>query len=199
MSTHYEAHTFTIPEITGISQKQIDEHIKLYEGYVKHVNLIYTELMELGHDKEKNGHLMQELRRRLGFEFNGMRLHELYFGDLEGGAKLINPDSNLYQHIKVQYGDFEKFRAEFASIAARGSGWMILNWDPVGARFHMNWVTNHDEGQLATLPAIIALDFWEHAYMVDYTPGDKGKYLNAYLDALNWESVAKRFDAVKQG
>mgnify|MGYP001077493906 CR=1 FL=1 len=194
---HYEAKTFTIPELKGISQKQIDEHIKLYQGYVTHVNKIYNELNELGQDKEKNGHLMQELRRRLGFEFNGMRLHELYFGDLEGGAKFLSPDSSLFQVLHDQFGGFEAWQAAFTSIAARGSGWMIMNYDPEAKRIHHNWVTNHDEGQLATLPALIALDFWEHAYMVDYVPGDKAKYIEAYLENLNWETVLARFEKVK--
>ncbi|NBD73736.1 superoxide dismutase [Patescibacteria group bacterium] len=192
----YHAQTFDIPEIAGISQKQIEEHLKLYEGYVTHVNKIYTELSELAQNREKNGHLMQELRRRLGFEFNGMRLHEIYFGDLVGGPQALSPESKLFEALKTQFGGLEAWRDAFTATAARGSGWIILNWDPVVGRFHNNWVTNHDEGQLATLPAVLALDFWEHAYLLDYVPGEKGTYLNAYLDALNWETVAARFDAL---
>ena len=73
---------------------------------------------------------------------------------------------------------------------------MILNYDPIAKRFHNNWVTNHDEGQLATLPAVIALDFWEHAYMIDYLPGEKAKYIDAYLNSLNWEHAEKRFETM---
>ena len=195
MSKRYEARTFSLPEIPGISAQQIEAHLKLYEGYVTHVNKIYDELTELAADPDKNGHLMQELRRRLGFEFNGMRLHEFYFGDLEGGPRTINADSALYHALNEQFGSFEKWVESFKRIAARGSGWMMLNWDPVGKRFHNNWVDFHHEGQLATLPAIVALDMWEHAYMVDYLPGDKAKYIDAYLAALNWNSIAARFDA----
>ncbi len=194
--TTYQARTFNLPQVAGISQKQLDEHIKLYEGYVTHVNKLYMELSEFTQNKDKYGHVMQELRRRLGFEFNGMRLHEYYFGDLEGGAQALSPESALFETLKTQFGGLEAWRDAFTATAARGSGWIILNWDPVAGRFHNNWVTNHDEGQLATLPAVIALDFWEHAYMVDYVPGDKGTYLNAYLDALNWNTVAARFDAL---
>lgn len=187
--------SFDIPDVAGISEKQIAEHIKLYQGYVKHVNMIYAELDELGKDAEKNAHLMQELRRRLGFEFNGMRLHELYFGDLQGGSQALSEDRGLHKALTAQYGSFDAWEASFKKIAARGSGWMILNYDAHAKRFHNNWVTNHDEGHMATLPAVVALDFWEHAYMVDYLPGEKAKYIDAYLDALNWETVAKRFDS----
>lgn len=193
---HYEAQAFTIPELKGISKDQIDEHIKLYQGYVTHVNKLYNELLELSQDKEKNGHIMQELRRRLGFEFNGMRLHEIYFKDLEGGAQPLNPESKLYEVLRSQFGGFETWMEVFKGVAARGSGWMILNYDPVAKRFHNNWVTNHDEGQLATLPAIVALDFWEHAYMIDYRPGDKANYIDAYFQNLNWNSVSARYESV---
>jgi Fe-Mn family superoxide dismutase len=193
----YEAKTFTLPEVPGISAKQIEEHLKLYQGYVKHINLIYDELEELGKDETKNAHLMQELRRRLGFEFNGMRLHEYYFGDLEGGAKGIMKGSALSNALSEQFGSIETARGMFKKAVARGSGWVMLNYDPNAKCFHFNWVNFHDEGQLATLPAIVALDMWEHAYMVDYVPGDKMKYVDAYLDALNWETVAKRFDSVQ--
>jgi superoxide dismutase, Fe-Mn family len=193
----YQQRTFSIPEIVGISKKQIDEHIKLYGGYVTHVNKIYAELEELEKDAEKNGHLMQELRRRLGFEFNGMRLHEYYFGDMEDGAQPPNKESALSEALEAQFGSLDTWKNSFKKIAARGSGWMILNYDPTVKTFHNNWVTNHDEGQMATLPAIIALDFWEHAYMVDYVPGDKMKYLEAYLNALNWKTIENRFERVR--
>ncbi len=191
----YTAKTFSIPEIPGISSKQIEEHLKLYQGYVKHVNLIYAECAELGVDAEKNAHITQELRRRLGFEFNGMRLHEYYFGDLEGGAKPL-PEGVLRDAMMKEFQSPENFASLFKKVISRGSGWAILNYDPVGKRFHFNWVTNHDEGQMATLPVVVALDLWEHAYMVDYVPGDKMKYVDAYLAALNWETISKRFEKV---
>lgn len=191
----YEAKIFTLPEVPGVSAKQIEEHVKLYQGYVKHVNLIDDELKELGADAAKNGHLTQELRRRLGFEFNGMRLHEYYFGDLEGGPKAL-PASPLWNLLIAEYGSVDAWKESFKKIVARGSGWALLNYDPIAKCLHMNWVTNHDEGQLATLPVVVALDVWEHAYMVDYLPGDKMKYVDAYLAALNMETIAARFEKI---
>lgn len=192
----YEARTFTFPAVHGISAKQLDEHIKLYQGYVTHVNKIYDELADLSHDLAKNAHIMQELRRRLGFEFNGMRLHELYFGDLEGGMSSINAETKLFESLSAQFGSFEKWLESFKAVVARGSGWAILNYDPEAKRFHNNWVTNHDEGHLATIPAILAVDVWEHAYMIDYLPGEKMKYVEAYLNSLNWTSVSERYEKV---
>lgn len=189
----YEARTFTLPDVPGVSTKQIEEHLKLYQGYVKHVNLIDDELKGLEADATKNGHLMQELRRRLGFEFNGMRLHEYYFGDLEGGSKAL-PACPLSNLLIAEFGSVDAWKESFKKIVARGSGWALLNYDPIAKCLHMNWVTNHDEGQLATLPVVVALDVWEHAYMVDYLPGDKMKYVDAYLAALNMETIAARFE-----
>lgn len=189
----YEPKTFTLPTLKGISQKQVDEHLKLYGGYVTHVNKIYEELSELSTNTEKNGHMMQELRRRLGFEFNGMRLHEYYFGDLEGGNNPITAEMKLFDALSEQFGTFEKWLDGFKKSVARGSGWLILNYDPEAKRFHNNWVTNHDEGHLATLPVLLAVDVWEHAYMIDYLPGEKSTYVDAYFGNLNWNKIEERY------
>ena len=192
----YEPKTFTLPTLKGISQKQVDEHLKLYGGYVTHVNKIYEELSELSTNTEKNGHMMQELRRRLGFEFNGMRLHEYYFGDLEGGNNPITAEMKLFDALSEQFGTFEKWLDGFKKSVARGSGWLILNYDPEAKRFHNNWVTNHDEGHLATLPVLLAVDVWEHAYMIDYLPGEKSTYVDAYFGNLNWNKIEERYEGI---
>jgi Fe-Mn family superoxide dismutase len=193
----YTARTFNVPEVPGISKKQIDVHLGLYQGYVDHVNKIYELLERLGSEAEKNAFAITQVRRQLGFEFDGMRLHEIYFNDLEGGMHTVPGDSAFYEAIRSQFGSFDKWLDGFKKVAARGSGWIILNYDRHAKRFHQNWVDFHHQGQLATLPAVIAVDFWEHAYMVDYVPADKGQYLDAYLNNLNWENVAKRFDEIK--
>lgn len=193
----YDARTFAIPEIAGISAKQIEEHLKLYEGYVTHINKLYSELSELEGSGENAAHMQSELRRRLGFEFNGMRLHEYYFGDLEGGSTALPEGSSLHQKITEQFGSMEEWEQAFSAVMSRGSGWMIMNWDPVGERFHLNWVDEHHIGHMATLPVVVALDFWEHAYMVDYLPSQKKQYIEKYLHALNWERIANRFDATR--
>lgn len=191
----YTARTFNLPDINGLSKEQLDLHIGLYEGYVKHVNLLHSQLNKLAAEGETYTYAIAELQRRLGFEWNGMHLHELYFEVLEDGPKTLLADTELYKALSTQYGSFSNWFDIFSKISARGPGWAILNYDPRAKRFFHTWVADHEVGQLATLPAILVIDHWEHAYLVDYTPGEKGAYVAAYLAAVNWEFIAKRFDA----
>lgn len=189
----YIPRTFTFPEIPGLSSEQLALHIGLYEGYVKHVNLLTEEVKHLRALGDEHAYAMQEVRRRLGFEWNGMRLHELYFEALEGGAQILNAETKLFTALEAQFGGFAQWYGEFSSVTARGPGWAILNYDPVGKQFFHTWVADHEIGQLASLPVILAVDHWEHAFLVDYKPAEKSQYVQAYLSAINWDTVAKRF------
>jgi Fe-Mn family superoxide dismutase len=191
----YKARTFDLPDIAGLSKEQITLHLGLYEGYVKHVNLLMAQLNALAKNGDEYTYAINELRRRLGFEWNGMHLHELYFGALEGGPTDLPGTSPLYAALTEQYGGFSAWLEVFKKVNARGPGWALLNYDPEAKHFFHTWVSDHEIGQLATLPCILALDHWEHAFMVDYAPSEKGTYVDAYLNALNWETIAKRFDA----
>lgn len=192
----YTPRTFNLPIIAGLSKEQLDLHIGLYEGYVKHTNLLLAQMGKLAQLGDDFGYALSELRRRLGFEFNGMRLHELYFEAIEGGPKSLHADTLLYGQLKAQYGGYSEWLDIFTKISARGPGWAVLNYDPIGKRFFHTWVADHEVGQLATLPALIALDHWEHAYLKDYKPSEKGAYVTSYLNALNWDVVAKRFEDI---
>jgi Fe-Mn family superoxide dismutase len=191
----YTAKEFDIPAVKGLTRKQIDLHVGLYNGYVKHVNLLFNQMQGLAKQGDEFTYALTELRRRLGFEWNGMRLHELYFGALVGGKQDLSATSGLYKALNEQYGGFSDWLEIFKKVSARGPGWALLNYDPEAKHFFHTWVSDHEVGQLATLPCIIALDHWEHAFLVDYEPGAKGEYIEAYLNALNWETIAKRFDA----
>jgi Fe-Mn family superoxide dismutase len=188
----YTARTFDIPEIDGISKEQIELHLGLYEGYVKHVNLLMSQMHELASSDTDYSYSIAEMRRRLGFEWNGMRLHELYFGALEGGSTALLASTTLYKDLTEQYGSFSKWLTIFTKLSARGPGWALLTYDPVAKHYFHVWVADHEVGQLATLPVIIALDHWEHAYLKDYAPSEKGAYVEAYLKALNWQTIEKR-------
>src|SRR5258707_15799367 len=98
---------FNIGELKGISAKNIEEHLKLYAGYVKNINLIFDKLGELMADPEKNAYVIGELHRRIGFEFNGMRNHEYYFKSLEGGAKPLPAGSKFKITIEKQAPSLE--------------------------------------------------------------------------------------------
>lgn len=190
----YTPHTFSFGALQGISEKQLDVHMKLYEGYVKHVNKLFEVQNELKKDSEKNAYALAEVTRRLGFEWNGMRMHEHYFAQWEGGHV---PLSNaLTKAIDAQCGGMENWMNEFKGIAMmRGIGWTLLSQDNVTGALMTHWVSDHELGQLNDTTTILALDMWEHAFMVDYTPAEKAQYIDAWLKNLNGEVISKRFSA----
>lgn len=192
----YSAKQFNLPVLEGISEKQVNVHLALYEGYVKHANLIMEKIKTLKEaDAEGNAYLIAELRRRFAFEFDGMRMHEYYFEQFEGG-KGGNRASALAKAVEEKYGSGEQFIAHIKEVAgSRGIGWVVVYADPRGETLHTVFVNDHELGQLAGLPIILALDLWEHAFMVDYVPAEKKNYVDAFLDNLNWSVVKKRFDA----
>ena len=188
----YEAQTFAIPEIEGISKATMTNHLGLYQGYVKHVNLIQEKITEMSSDVVANAYTIGEMQRRLGFEFCGMRNHEYYFGQLEGGAKAL-PEGTLKSKIEVQWGSFGTWLDSFTQIAkARGVGWAMLYYDAKTDQLVQTWVDEQHIGQLVGVDIILALDMWEHSYLMDYASADKGKYVDAFFKNLNWEVVASR-------
>ncbi|MBI4117928.1 MAG: superoxide dismutase [Parcubacteria group bacterium] len=190
----YTEQQFNIPDLQGLSAKQLGEHLKLYAGYVKHVNLIREKIRELEGDKEKNAYLISELRRRFSFEFNGMRMHEYYFETFEGGPTAPIESSPLEQNLVEKYGDIEKWLEHFKTVGmTRGIGWAVLYLDPKAREPHTVWVGDHELGTLAGLPILLAMDMWEHAYMVDYAPSEKKNYIEAFFKNVNWGVVEKRF------
>ena len=189
---HYEAKTFAIPELTGISQETIDLHLGLYQGYVKHVNLINDKIKAFGADPENNSYAIAEMQRRLGFEFGGMRNHEYYFTQFEGGPEALR-DGKLKEMIEKQWGSFENWHKEFVNIAmTRGVGWAMLYIDRSTDQLVHTWVDEQHLGQLADLDIVLALDMWEHSFMRDYLPSAKKDYVTAFFNNLNWDVVAKR-------
>lgn len=191
----YKLKLFNIPKLSGISEKQLEIHLKLYEGYVKHVNLITEKVTELGGDADSNSYIINELRRRLGFEWDGMRLHEYYFHSLENGSRALDMTSVLGKKIEVQYGSFENWQNECIKVCGtRGIGWTILYYDSSTDSLIMKWVDEHSLGHLAGLQIVLVVDVWEHAFMVDYTPAQKLDYVRSYLGNINWQIVAKDFE-----
>lgn len=191
----YETQTFNLPELEGVSSKQIEIHLGLYAGYVKHVNHLREQVADLEkNDKEKYAYAITELRRRLGFEFNGMRMHEYYFTQFEGGSQELAADSALVQAVSEKYGSIEEFLSHFTTVGmSRGIGWTILYQDKKANTVHTAWVTDHELGQLGGLNVICAMDMWEHAFMVDYTPAEKKTYIEAFFNNINWSVCEERF------
>ena len=189
----YKAQTFNIPELKGISSKQLEVHLKLYDGYVKHVNLIREKIAELKGDD----YIVAELRRRFSFEFDGMRMHEYYFSALEGGAKEIDQSSELVKVLSEKYGSWDGFIEHFKEVGkSRGIGWTTLYWDLKAQTPHVAWTSDHEVGTLSGLPILLAMDMWEHAFMVDYLPAEKGKYIDAFINNVNWNIIENRFNKI---
>lgn len=186
----YQPQTFTLPELALISPKTFENHLKLYEGYVKNTNLILSKIEEYAKDSEANAYALGELQRRFSFEFDGMRNHEYYFKALENGPVALSPETALHKEIEKTWGSFDGFLARLKAVAlTRGVGWALLYYDPLADRLLLTWVDEQHLGHLTGLSPVVALDMWEHAYLMDYTSAEKGKYVDAYLSALNWNQA----------
>ncbi|MDP3874938.1 MAG: Fe-Mn family superoxide dismutase [bacterium] len=199
MTRLFEERKFNIPVLKGISTKTIEEHLKLYSGYVKNTNMILTKIDEYVVDSENNAYALGELQRRFSFEFDGMRNHEYYFTHLDDSSTPFPKDGLLGKMIEEEWKDFDKWLNRFRSIAlTRGVGWTILYYDSRTKRLLNAWIDEHHLGHLIGLSPILVLDMWEHAYFIDYTPGEKKKYIEAFFENLNWNNVEQNFVKARQ-
>lgn len=193
----FTAKQFNIRPLQGISTTTIAEHIKLYEGYVKHTNLILEKIETLKNNPD-SAYELSESRRRFGFEFDGMRNHELYFGVLEGEITPIS-NSKLATKINEQFGSFDAWLSDFKTLGkTRGIGWAILYYDTHTGSLLNSWVDEQHLGHLVGLTPIVALDMWEHSFVADYQPSGKPQYIEDYLSQINWAFVEQIFDSVSQ-
>lgn len=195
--TKYTAKEFNIGELKGISAKNIEEHLKLYAGYVKNTNSILEKIPEYkGYEKEDAfaPYVVGELYRRFSFEYNGMRNHEVYFESLSGGAKALNGDSELAKKIIETFESVDNFLAGFKSLAlTRGIGWAVLWYDKKDKNLVTSWVDEQHLGQLNGCEMILAIDMWEHAFVYDYPTSAKKDYVEAFFANLNWEVIENNF------
>ncbi len=189
----YEPRKFTFPNLNGISEKSIEEHLALYSGYVKNFNDLSKQIAELAmSDWEKYALPVAEMSRRRSFEFDGMRLHEYYFEQLEGGAQPL-PAGEFAEALQAAYKP-KNLEEVFKKIAAiRGPGWAVLYYDPVAKELLTGFIGEQHQGHYATLPIILALDVWEHAYILDHGAAGRGKYIDAFFSNLNWDVLDKRY------
>lgn len=189
----YQEQKFDIPELKGISKKSVDEHLKLYAGYVKHTNLILDKINEYSQDSEKHAYALGELQRRFSFEFNGMRNHEYYFKSFEGGAQALPEGSALKAAVEKEWGSWDAFINRFKAVAlTRGIGWAMLYWDNHAQRLVIAWVDEQHLGQLNGLPLVLGLDMWEHSFYLDFATAKAG-YVTAFFENLNWNVIEENF------
>ena len=198
--TEYKAKEFNLGNLNGISDETLEMHFKLYQGYVKETNNLTAKINEILKDGQVDHEEMpaySELTRRLGFEYNGMVLHEYYFGNMTArGTGEPDKNSSFFKAAESSFGQFEIWKADFVSIGKmRGVGWAICYEDPTNGRLSNHWITLHEVGNVAGFNPILVMDVWEHAYLLDYKPADRPKYIEAFFSNIDWNSVEERLRA----
>jgi len=195
----YTPKKWPLAGLQGISDNTLQVHFGLYEGYVKNTNLLNEQLAEqlsAGTAAGANPHFA-EITRRLGFEYNGMRLHEYYFDNMTAKAG-GTPSSTLQSALGATYGDFETWKKDFIAVGGmRGVGWAIAYQDPHTGRITNHWVTLHEDGNVAGFNPILVMDAWEHAFLLDYKPAERPKYIESFFANIDWAVVESRLSAPK--
>ena len=195
----YTAKTFDhLIGTAGFSDTLLKNHFTLYQGYVTNTNKLLDEFDALRKENKLSTPGYAEMKRRFGWEFDGMRLHEYYFGNMTKTAKPVDQASPLGQQFKNSFGSFDDWMKDFkATGAMRGIGWAATVWDPTAQRLYNIWVNEHDTGHLATCPIVLIMDVFEHAFMLDYGV-KRADYIEAFYNAIDWNVVQGRLDhAVK--
>lgn len=192
----YGERTFALQGLDGISDAQIEEHVTLYAGYVRQVNLLNEEIAAMtgrGQAAVKNPEFT-DLIHHLGFEYNGMILHEYYFSSLCPGAEPKPPNgSSLATALTESFGSVEQWRATFQAIGAtRGVGWVVLFQDPATDRLTNHWITLHHDGVPVGFKPLLVMDVWEHAFARDYKTSERGRYIEAFFRNVDWPVVERR-------
>jgi len=199
----YNARTFNLSNLTGISDETIEMHFKLYEGYVKETNKLNEKIAEFIRDAKVDQEEFaeySELSRRLGFEYNGMVLHEYYFENLKSGGGTVDPanTTSFRKAAEQSYSSYEIWKADFTGIGKmRGVGWAICYENPSNGRLSNHWITLHETGNVAGYQPILVMDVWEHAFILDYKPADRPKYIEAFFSNVDWDAVDGRLTRLK--
>jgi Fe-Mn family superoxide dismutase len=197
-TTSYQARDFNLGGLTGISDETVEMHFKLYQGYVKETNKLteaINKFIQDGNVDQEEMPAYSELTRRLGFEYNGMVLHEYYFDNLKNGGGSGDPErtARFAQAAADSFGSYEIWKADFVGIGKmRGVGWAICYQNPGNGRLSNHWVTLHETGNVAGYDPVLVMDVWEHAYLLDYKPAERPKYIEAFFSNINWSMVEGR-------
>jgi Fe-Mn family superoxide dismutase len=197
LNTVYKAKTFDLSDLTGISNETLAMHFKLYEGYVTNTNVLNEKIAGL----LKNGELdpadmvvFSEFKRRFGFEYNGMVLHEYYFENMEkDGIGDPSSGSAFKSAAAESFGSYDVWKADFAATGQmRGVGWAACYQDPSNGSISNHWIDLHETGNVAGYKPVLIMDVWEHAFIKDYAPADRPKYIEAFFANIDWDVVESR-------
>ncbi|MEM3659290.1 MAG: Fe-Mn family superoxide dismutase [Thermoproteota archaeon] len=180
--------------LKGFSDQLLKNHFTLYQGYVNNTNKLIDALSTLLKEGKTSSPEYAELKRRLGWEWNGMRLHEYYFGNMTKNSIELDKDSKLYKKIVEDFGSYENWEKDFKGVGTmRGIGWATLYYDPEAGRLLNVWINEHDMGHLSGAKLILIMDVFEHAYMIDYGL-KRADYIEAFFKAIDWKTVEERFE-----
>ena len=194
----YQPRQFDLSGLNGISDETLEIHFKLYEGYVTNTNKLNEKLFDISKGGSVDAAKMvefSELKRRLGFEYNGMVLHEYYFENMKkGGGSDPEKGSKFRKSIEGVFGSYETWKADFTAVGMmRGIGWAACYLDPVLDQPVNVWINEHQVNNIAGYKLLLIMDVWEHAFFRDYKPAEKGKYIESFISNVDWSAVEKRF------
>lgn len=175
----------------GFSETLLKNHFTLYQGYVTNINKVLDTLSQFAREGKTGLPEYAELKRRVGFEFNGMRLHEFYFDNL-GGKGALNKAGKMGTKISADFGSYENWEKDLRATASmRGIGWAILYQDNITGGLINQWINEHETGHLAGCRPLLILDVFEHAFMIDYGL-KRADYIESFFQNLKWEAVESR-------
>lgn len=181
--------------LAGFSDDLLKNHFTLYQGYVNNINKIDEIVMAMEKEGKFGAPEYAELNRRLGWEWNGMRLHEFYFDNLSKEPRALDKNSELFKAIEKEWGAFQLWEKDFKAMGAmRGIGWVVLYCDCLEGRLFNVWVNEHDVGHLSGAKPLLIMDIFEHAYMMDYGL-KRADYIEAFFRAIDWQKVSGRFES----
>lgn len=175
----------------GFSETLLKNHFTLYQGYVTNTNKLLDSLAAMLKGGKVSTPEYSEIKRRVGFEFNGMRLHEYYFDNL-GGEGVLDKSGKLVKKMVEDFGSYEEWERDFKAIGAmRGIGWAILYQDNTTRRLLDQWINEHETGHLAGCIPLLVMDVFEHAFITDYGL-KRADYIEAFFKNINWGTVESR-------
>ena len=175
----------------GFSETLLKNHFSLYQGYVTNTNKLMDSLASMLKEGKVGTPEYAELKRRIGFEFNGMRLHEYYFENL-GGRKALDKSGRLGRKLVEDFGSYQDWEKDFKGTGTmRGIGWTILYQDNVTGKLMNNWINEHETGHPAGCTPILVMDVFEHAFITDYGL-KRADYIAAFFKNINWDVAENR-------
>ncbi len=196
LNTSYTARTYDLSDLTGISNETLAMHFKLYEGYVTNTNVLNQRIADLigsGTLDPTQSAAFSELKRRFGFEYNGMVLHEYYFENMQKHGTGDATDGSFKTASAESFGSYETWKADFVNTGKmRGVGWAACYQDPSNGAISNHWINLHETGNVAGYKPVLIMDVWEHAFIKDYAPVDRPKYIEAFFSNINWATVNSR-------